>query len=141
MKIWFPSDKAPGTSEPLVVTGAMGKGDVLFVRYVDDRLIAIGFDHWNVGGPTSAPFEINYADPHRLAVRMGSLFPPAVGPLPQDRRRRLLEVKLDGVVVLSGAFEFYDAPASQVYIGRNPIGASTADLRFSGRITDVWRGE
>lgn len=46
----------PGASEPIVMTGAEGAGDLVYLRHEADGMFRFGIDHW--GGPDaqSAPF-------------------------------------------------------------------------------------
>ena len=113
-----------------------GAGDLIYVRYVDDRHVAFGFDHWGVGGVTSKPVEIDFRQAHQLTVKMGSL-----APVPGKPALGKLEVTLDGAVVLAGEFEFHPARLEQVYFGANVIGGSTAVPKFSGRIVGLRRGD
>lgn len=140
MNLWLPAGKPPGLQEPLVCTGITGAGDLLYVRYIDDQHIALGFDHWNFGGPLSIPFKVDFSVPQRVEVHMGSLFPPQGEPAANDRARRHFEVRWNGAVVINGEFDFHSAYADQVYFGANPIGCSTSTSKYSGKIIDIWRG-
>jgi hypothetical protein len=138
-KLWLPNDRPPGWTEPLVQTGETGKADTLWIRYLDDRHIMLGFDHWGYGGPQTAPIAVDYALVQRVEVRMGSLYPDELNLPPADPRKRRLEVKLNGVVVLAATMDFHPARANQVYFGINPVGASTAQPEAKARLTDLWR--
>ena len=140
MNLWLPSGKSPGLHEPLVCTGITGAGDLIYLRYVDEQSIALGFDHWNFGGPIGHPFKVDRSVPQRIEVHMGSLFPPHSEPEANDPARRQLTVLWNGVQVLSGQYDFHPAYSDQVYFGTNPIGCSTATAEFSGKIVDIWRG-
>jgi hypothetical protein len=135
----LPHDCSPGLTEPLVQTGVAGKADTLWIRYVDERHVAFGLDHWGYGGPTSPPIDVDVARVQRLEVRMGSLYPPELKLPVNDQRLRRLEVKLNGAVVFAAELDFYPARSDQVFFGRNPAGASTATARNSGRLIDLWR--
>jgi len=134
LKVRFP-DQALGTAEPLVVTGATGAGDILYVKYVDSGHMSFGFDHWGVGGIAGQPVEIDYGEPHRLEITMGSLYPGG-GAGPWAERVR---VKLDGAVVLEGASACHPSEPDEITIGRNLIGGSTCGPAFTGRILGVTR--
>jgi hypothetical protein len=138
LKLWFPTGRPPGLQEPLVASGVTGAGDLIYVRYLDDRRVAFGFDHWGVGGIMSKPVEIDFRQAHQLTVKMGSLTP---APVPGKPALGKLEVTLDGAVVLAGEFGFHPAQVEQVYFGANVIGGSTAVPKFSGRIVDLRRGD
>ena len=74
----FPTGR-PGRNEPLLVTGRTGAGDVLYVHYIDDRHVSLGYDHWNAGGPLSAPLAVDYAATHVIELSLGSALSPAGG--------------------------------------------------------------
>jgi hypothetical protein len=129
-------------AEPLAVSGRTGAGDFIYVVYSGDDTIRLGYDHWNSGGPLTDPIRLNYQETHLLEISMGSLLPPvgndaAWGNLPPDARRQLAEtitVKLDGRVVLNHPSTAYPAQPDEVAVGTNPIGGSTCDPLFTGRI-------
>jgi hypothetical protein len=138
----FPSDAA-GRSEPLVVTGVTGAGDLLYVRYLDAHHLQFGFDHWGVGGIVGPPTELKFDNAHRIVITIGSLYS-----LPAAReagaaasgRNRLVRVTLDGATALAGESPCHRAQPSQLYVGENPIGGSTCGERFTGRLLLVERG-
>ena len=140
MKLYFPAGKPSGTSEPLVVTGKPGFGDVLFVRYVDERHVAFGLDHWGSGGPTTNPVPVDFAAMHLIEVHMGSLNASERENKHDDPRRHILELKLDGTTVLHDWLDFHPTTRDQRYFGWNPIGGFTTGFRFTGRRVDIWRG-
>ena len=129
----FPTD-APGRSDPLLVTGRTGAGDLLYVRYLDARRVQFGFDHWGVGGIVGPPVALPPGGAHRLILTMGSLYPAAPG------RPALVRVTLDGATVLWGESPCHPARPERVFIGENPIGGSTCGTEFTGRIFLVERG-
>ena len=124
-----------GTQEPLVVTGVTGAGDLVYVRYLDPRHIQLGFDHWGIGGFTSAPIEVDYGQTHRLSITIGSLYAPGSQPLWAERVR----VLLDGRPVLEGQSPCHPSTANQIAIATNRIGGSTCGPRFTGQLLSVER--
>lgn len=133
-----------GVAEPLVVTGREGRGDFVYIRYQDKDHVTFGYDHWGYGGATSEPVKVDYRQMHHIEVRLGSLFPadriPASTPPEQARRvREVVEVVLNGKVVLSAPAVPYDCQPEEVYLVSNPIGGSTCRDRFTGRVAFVKR--
>ena len=70
----FPA--ATAGSEPLLVTGAAGAGDLLYVQYVDDGHVRFGYDHWNVGGAVGESVPVDFRVPHRIEIESGALSHP-----------------------------------------------------------------
>ena len=136
LELTFPADRT-GQSEPLVVTGREGSGDLLIVRYVDARTIQFGHDHWSKPLIWSEPVEIDYTSPHAVEVSLGSLYP---GPkAAEEPWREQVTVKVDGRPVWNVSAAFYDAPAQEVYIGHNGINGSTCEPYFHGAIFSIDR--
>jgi hypothetical protein len=122
-------------ADPLVVTGLTGAGDLLYVRYIDQRHLRFGFDHWGIGGINGLPIEVDYGQSHRLELTMGSLYPPDA----PAALRTLVRVRLDGVTVLEGNSPCHPATSDQIRLLTNPIGGSTCGPVFNGRVVSVER--
>jgi hypothetical protein len=136
----FPTD-ATGKYEPLLVTGHREAGDILFVHYVDDRHIQIGYDHWSAGGPLSELIPIDYSAVHVLEIRHAGLLPaekdPAWNGVPASVRNaalNTLEVLLNGRVVLQHKVRAYPSAPEEIMVGLNGIGATTCGPTFTGSI-------
>ncbi len=141
----FPAHKA-GQCEPLVVTGVPEAGDFIYVRYLDDRHVSFGLDHWGGLGGESAPQALDLSRSHTVEVSMGSLYPPVrhslLAQLPPARREQLkqqVRILVDGSAVFSADRGTYEASSSDVIIGRNAIGGSVCDYAFTGTIEKVER--
>jgi hypothetical protein len=141
IKLMFPRHMT-GRNEPIVVTGVTRYGDFIFVRYVDDQHIQIGFDHWLVGGPVTEPLECDYGLPHELTISMGSLLAPPDPAKPDSpivaRLRTHCLVQLDGKTIIACASAFHPTKPEQINLGANRIGGSTAESLFYG---DILRAE
>ncbi len=124
-------DLAPAAKvEPLVTIGRTGAADCVYVVYEDADHVRIGVDHWGVGGPLSAPLPLRRGRPQALEVAIGGLETRRAGPAAPGR----LRVLLDGRVVFDQTHPFHPASPREVAVGANPVGSSTAAVRFSGRI-------
>ncbi len=131
-----------GRQEPIVTTGRTGAGDLIYIVYVDDQHVRIGFDHWSTPAILSDPIAIDYRSPHDIWVVEGSLYPPladdalwgAVDPAIRKRLANTVTVVLDGKTALSVTKTTYPSTTDEVTFGRNRIGGSTADPDFSGTI-------
>lgn len=117
-----------GSSEPLLVAGAPGRADSLYVRYVNPGRIILGFDHWGGPGAESPPITV---DPERvLRVRI-DLAPLADNPVDLSSD---LRVFIDGTLVWATQVVRYAHPDGAWIVGENPVGLSTSSPRFSGII-------
>lgn len=137
----FPSNRM-SLAEPIVSTGRNGRGDFLFVRYIDRQHVAFGLDHWGSGAAISPPVAIDYGIPHQMEVTMGSLLPPAGG----DFYLKAAEfrawpnqvlVMLDGRVVFHWMQATWPASPREIMLGVNLIGGTAAQQSFSGQILRV----
>jgi len=140
MRLRFPRHRVP-QAEPIVATGAEEAGDFIYVIYVDDQHIRLGFDHWFSGGPVTKPIAIDYGAVHQLEISMGSLYPPADDfvfagmPATQiDAIKDTVRVVLDGRTVIDTAAGCYESSPLQVTVGRNTINGTTSNPRFTGDI-------
>jgi hypothetical protein len=122
-----------------VVTGVTGAGDIVYVRYESDHRLRFGFDHWSVGGPVSELVEIDPDRIQEIVLSMGSMLPPPAGSEPYAYAilRRQCLIFLNGRQALKWFGQFYPARPSQILIGVNAIGGSTAGPRFSGVIIRI----
>jgi len=120
-------------SEPLVSSGESGRGNLIYVKYLGERAVAFGYDHWGVGGFETEPITVEPGAQHTLDVDYGTLH--SGSPTPADR----VVIRLDGVVVADRPGAFYACPPERVKVGANSIGASTAVEKFSGTIWAFWR--
>ena len=128
-----------GVAEPLLCTGATGKADLIYVRYIDARHVRLAFDHWGVGGPESEPIEIDPAAIQEIVVSFGGLFPPtdsalyALRPAWQARRDEV-RITMNGRVVLAAAAKSHPSTPENIFFGVNPVGASSCVPEFSGTL-------
>jgi hypothetical protein len=136
----FPANAIPRT-EPLLITGHGGAGDIIFVRYVDASHVVFGYDHWSKGGPLSEPIPLDYAATHTVEIQLGSLFPseddPAWLALPEAAKaaaRDTVVIRLNGRTVLTHREKAYPSTAAEILTGLNSIGATTCERLFTGRI-------
>lgn len=113
-------------SEPLLSTGETGKGDLVFIRYLSATQFQIGHDRWGYGG-TTGPV-VTY-DPE-VPVDLDISCPPLFG----DGAPPRFVVAMNGTPFLDIEEAFHPSRATQVAVGRNLIGASTAAMEFTGTI-------
>ncbi len=133
LRLVWPTFVVP-RSEPLVSSGESGKGDLVYVKYVDARTVIFGYDHWGAGGFESAPVVIDPDSEAELEIDYGALYERA------EVKGARVSVRLNGRIVLSQPGEFHPCPPDTVVVGANLIGASTAAAVFSGKLLRSERG-
>lgn len=138
LRVRLPAGPA-GTREPLVVTGATGAGDLLLIEFQADGRVRFALDHWGSPLRSSPPVALRPGHVHELDVTLSSLQPvpdaTLAGVLPHGRVR----VQVDGQRVWEDTAQLYPAEAGEVYVGRNPLGGTSAGLVFTGEILEVTR--
>lgn len=116
---------------PLFTTGIVGRGDGLFLEYVSDTEVRLGFDHWGSKPLYSAPVPAQPGGTHRIAVSLGArVSRTSVTP-------GHLLVEVDGRTVLDAQVSLFPAVSDHVFFGANPIGMSTSRADFPGRFEFV----
>ncbi|PTY02512.1 hypothetical protein DB347_24220 [Opitutaceae bacterium EW11] len=132
-----------GACEPLVCTGQTGKGNIVYVRYLSDSKIQVGYDHWGVGAVTSDPIAIDYSATNQFEISVGSLYPELGdswwGEKPGRPRtaKNTVFVKVNDQIVLNTPFAAHPTNRDDIVVGLNPIGGSTAESAFTGEIQAV----
>ena len=132
MRVTFPGERSAGR-EPLVVTGEAGRGDFLFVEYLEGGWVQFGLDHWGKATVMSARVSVERGKSYEIEIGLGA-FPGA-------RKTDELEVKMNGRVVWAREAKFFGVGAEDVFVGKNPIGGTGCAETFGGTILDVVRGE
>ncbi len=120
-----------GKSEPLITTGRAEAGDFLFIRYLAEGFIAIGYEKWGEAGRLSPPLKLPPNQRVRLQIQMPALtrvrgvFAP-----PTDR----LRIVANGVELLDAVVNYNVRLPAEIYFGANPIGGTTCDAALGGRL-------
>lgn len=126
-------------AEPIVCTGESGKGDVIYVNYLDDHSISFGHDNWGAGGRTGDPVSIDYSASHELIVDFGALYSKTDTTHPKNPSSEQLTIKLDGNVVMEAMAPFHPSAPENIVFGRNAIQSSAAQPVFTGEIERISR--
>jgi hypothetical protein len=128
----------PGYAEPLLSTGVVGKGNLVYVRYGENGRATFGIDQWGWGATEGPAVELDDAREHELEIRLGSLYPPGGTPA----RRTLLDramIRLDGRLVFNRVMPSDPVDPANVWIGMDCIGSDACVHQFQGLITQVRR--
>jgi hypothetical protein len=114
---------------------------VLLVEYVDESGVRFEIDHWGAAGWRSERVAVDFSRPVELEIGWPSLAAPREGEVARAVQRGRVFVRVDGTLVWAQSVAFYTAEADEVAIGRNPIGATSCAVEFSGRILRAERSE
>jgi hypothetical protein len=140
---FFLSYGRKNVSEPLLATGKVGAGTVVFVHYVDATHIGVGADIWGKLFE-SPPIEVDYSKLQTLVVSAGSLYPKdnpvlkKLDPTELARLRSELRIELNGSVAIKQAIDTYESRPDEVLVGRTTFGSLT-EPAFVGRIVSSER--
>jgi hypothetical protein len=107
---------------------------LVYIKYLDINTIALGYDHWGVGGFETEPMHIDQASVLKIGVDYGALHPSGSGWNP-DRVIFLLNDQ----VVADKLVGSHKCSPETVVVGSNAIGASTATNVFSGVVMGLER--
>lgn len=131
----FELDAASRESEPILTSGITEQGDFLYLRQVEPGKIIIGYDSWNSDQSDSPPVPAAAGQRHRLRIEMPSLdqFQGHFSGAQPGRVR----VSVDGNVALDAVMHYYVRKSSALYLGENPIGGTSAQRRFKGKLFDA----
>ena len=131
-----------GTADPLVVSGVTGGADFVYVRYLSDDRVSLGYDHWGAGGPESRPLRLGGTRLLNIVVSHGGLMPPPDA----DFYRRVptavplrnsIVVTVDDQVVLRASAAPHASAAKNIALGQNLVGGTTTTGRFGGEIVSA----
>jgi hypothetical protein len=122
-----------GASEPLVVTGEPGRGDFLFIEYLDADRVRFGLDHWGKPPVKSEPVRIDFAATHVFEIELES-WVDRLNPAPER-----VAVRIDGTPVWERRTKLYAVAPSDVSVGRNTIGGTACERVFTGELLRVER--
>jgi hypothetical protein len=131
-----------GEGQPIVTTGRTGIGDVIFLRYEADGMARIGQDHWGSQLLLSDPFKLDTSVLHTIVVSFGGLYPPAESsldsaqPMMSGKRTKTI-VLFDGRPVLDTQKVSHPSTPTQITVGANLIGGTTARSLFSGEMQSI----
>lgn len=120
-----------GAQEPLLVTGEAGKGDFVFVDYLDAHHVRIGYDHWGVGGFVSEPVLVDYRAVNQVEITTGALRPD------EEAWAGRVQVRWNDQLVIDRAYPSHPTRLEQITAGRNPLGGSSCGPAFTGTLHAV----
>jgi hypothetical protein len=136
--------EVPTGSQPLLVTGKTGAADVVYVHFLSNRRLQVGFDDWGKGGPVSAPIPYWPGQEVEIDVAYATLYGSHLAKAParfRDPAHSAVVVRWNGRTALDLISPVHLGSAAYPAVGINAIGASTCSEYFTGEIRDVSRLE
>jgi len=145
LEVLLPADKI-GAYEPLLTTGTAQAGELLYIFYEAPGQIRLGLVGSESLGPASGPIAVDFAQPHRFTLHLGSLNPPVTHPSMAafdeaqvaTLKRRLL-VQIDGRTVFTAPAYFHPNDGARPEVGRASFLRAYAQEEFTGRIISTAR--
>jgi len=132
-----------GANEPLLATGQVGAGVIVFVTCLDGTHVRLSADVWG-RLYQSGPVELDFSRVHSLVVAGSALFPanhPSVASLTPEEVKHLradFRAEIDGVTILHEPTYAYETTQAQTLAGRSEFGSLNVP-EFSGEIMGVIR--
>ena len=121
----------PGRMEPLVSAGIAGEADFLGITYLDATSATFFYDYWGFGGPVSERITFSPGSRHSLRITLPAF--TALRGNPQTPVA-LLRLEFDGREILKQDVPYHPRAPNQIFFGENPVGGSTEDQSFRGRL-------
>lgn len=132
LRLQWPAFSGP-RSEPLVCSGETGRGNLVYVSYVDPTHVRFGMDYWGAGAVVSELVEVDPAAVTVVDVDYGALQGNA------GTAGERIVIRVNDRTVFEAAMGSHACEPDTVVVGENPIGASTAVAQFSGDLLGVER--
>lgn len=125
-----------GQREPLIATGAVGTGDLVFIAYEDDSHVRLGFHHAGSETILSDPLTVQSGQIQRLEVSLGSFYPAPKNSTEVEASKALI-VKWNDRTIWAEAAAFHPASAIAPAIARNSWQSEAIAPAFTGEIVAV----
>ncbi len=121
-------------NEPLLCRGVTGRADLIYIRYENPGHISFGYDHWGVSGYSSPPIAVDPAAIQDILIDPAGLPRTITHWDGAEVRSASVRIALNGTRVVDHPDHYYVTEPGTSCVGLNPIGASTAQGRFTGQL-------
>jgi len=143
LRVVFPLGQA-GHREPLLISGATGSADGLFVEYDSDRIVRLGYARSGAPAILSPPTAIIPGQAQEILLDSAVLMPPGMGDLYLKHPElaslaQFVHIGINGVPVLHEFAKPFPAPRTSVWVGDNPLAIPSIDKKFQGTIQSITR--
>ena len=137
LRLTPPSAPAPGSREPLLVTGRPGRGDFVGIEYGESGAVRFFVDHWGHPGRFSPPVFLPAGHPVVVRITAQSLRSPSAAWRPRHVTRGDLRLEIDDREVWREVVELFVVDPVEVAVGVNPIGGTSCGPTFTGELHSV----
>ena len=138
------SPKKIASTEPLIIAGLSEYTDSIYATQHPDNNIEIIMDHHGYGGPRSKLIPIEIGRSYNFEVDLGAFYPPqhhhffdSYDAYSSSVIKSIVEVKIDGQIILDKQVKSYDAPLNSISIGLNNTTNNPYSRNFSGKINNI----
>jgi len=135
LKVRFPPFVAT-FAQPLLSTGRMGAGDLVYVFYVGPNRVRFGHDCWSRALVETPAVYYDPDEDQEIEIDMAPLHPGRPDPL---AGREHLRIRFNGRTLIDAPRAFHPAEPAEIFVGRNGISSSSSEVNFNGPRLDATR--
>lgn len=118
-------------AEPLLSSGTVGRGDLLFIRREADGRFRLGHDHWGGGAELSESFAAKPSQATELIIAMGPFLPVPSTDGGDVTSARRLYARHGDQVLFNRLVTFHPSAAGELGVGENLIASTSVSARLT----------
>lgn len=116
-------------AQPLVSTGKIHAGDVVFVFYVGPNRVRFGHDCWGRALVETSDVYYDPGEDQEIEIDMAPLH---AGKSDTLAGREHLRIRFNGRTLIDTPRAFHPAEPAEVFVGHNGISSSSSEVNFNG---------
>jgi len=123
-------------AQPLLSTGRMGAGDLVYVFYVGPNRVRFGHDCWSRALVETPVIYYNPDEDQEIEIDMAPLH---AGKSDTLAGREHLRIRFNGRTLFDAPRVFHPAEPAEIFIGHNGISSSSSEVNFNGPLLESSR--
>ncbi len=123
-------------AQPLLSTGRMSAGDLVYVFYVGPNRVRFGHDCWSRALVETPVVYYNPDEDQEIEIDMAPLHPGKSDTL---AGREHLRIRFNGRTLIDTPRAFHPAEPAEVFVGHNGISSSSSEVNFNGPLLESSR--